>query len=86
MTGCQAEYSSQVAAQRGARAARRGGCRSRRAINEGFTAAALPLIHRDRWQSFATQAYPAAVQAANEAQRTHLEAEIKRQNVQTGPQ
>jgi len=55
-------------------------------INEGFTAAALPLIQRDRWQSFATQAYPAAIQVANEAQRTHLEAEIKRQNVPTGPQ
>ena len=56
------------------------------ATPEEFTAAALPLVQRDRWQSFATQAYPAAIQAANEAQRTHLEAEIKRQNVPTGPQ
>ena len=55
-------------------------------IKEEFTTATLPLLQRDRWQSFATQAYPAAVQAANEAQRTHLEAEIKRQNVVTGPQ
>jgi len=56
------------------------------ATPEEFTAAAFPLIQRDRWQSFATQAYPGAIQAANEAQRTHLEAEIKRQNVPTGPQ
>ena len=55
------------------------------ATPEEFTAVALPLLQRDRWQSFATQAYPAAIQAANGAQRTHLEAEIKRQNVQTGP-
>ena len=31
-----------------------------------------------------TQAYPAAIRAANEAQRAHLEAEIERQNVRTG--
>lgn len=51
---------------------------------EEFSAAALPLIRRDSWQSFFTQAYPAAIRAANEAQRAHLEAEIEHQNVQTG--
>jgi hypothetical protein len=55
------------------------------ATPEKFTAAALSLIQRDRWQSFATQAYPAAIQAAKEAQRTHLEADIKRQNIHTEP-
>jgi hypothetical protein len=49
-----------------------------------FAAAALPLIRRDRWQSFATQAYLSAIRAANEAQRAHLEAEIQRQKVRTG--
>jgi hypothetical protein len=51
---------------------------------EEFSAAALPLIRRDSWQSFSTQAYPAAIRVVNEAQRAHLEAEIGRQNVRTG--
>jgi hypothetical protein len=54
------------------------------AAPEEFSAAALPLIRRDSWQSFSTQAYPAAIRAANEAQRAHLEAEIGRHNVRTG--
>jgi hypothetical protein len=53
------------------------------ATPEEFTEAALPLVRRDGWQSFATQAYPSAVRAANEAQRAHLEAEIQRQNIRT---
>ena len=53
------------------------------ATPEEFTAAALPLIRRDRWQSFATQAYLSAIRAANEAQRVHLEAEIRRQEIRT---
>jgi len=56
------------------------------ATPEEFTAAALPLIRRDRWQSFATQAYPSAIRSANEAQKAHLEAEIKRHNIRTGPE
>jgi hypothetical protein len=54
------------------------------ATPEEFTAAALPLIRRDSWRSFATQAYPAAIRAANEAQKAFLEAEIQRQNIRTG--
>jgi hypothetical protein len=54
------------------------------ATPEEFTAAALPLIRRDSWQSFATQAYPSAIRAANEAQKAFLEAEIQRQNIRTG--
>jgi hypothetical protein len=53
------------------------------ATPEEFTAAALPLVRRDSWQSFADQVYPSAVRVANEAQRAHLEAEIQRQNVRT---
>jgi hypothetical protein len=54
------------------------------AAPEEFSTAALPLIRRDSWQSFSTQSYPAAIRAANEAQKAHLEAEIGRQNVRTG--
>ena len=54
------------------------------AAPEEFSAAAIPLIRRDSWQSFSTQAYPAAIRAANEAQRAYLEAEIERHNVRTG--
>ncbi len=53
------------------------------ATPEEFTAAALPVIQRDSWQSFATQAYPAAIRVANEAQKEHLEAEIQRQKIRT---
>jgi len=54
------------------------------ATPEEFTAAALPLIRRDRWQGFATQAYPSAIRAANDVQTVHLEAEIQRQKIRTG--
>jgi hypothetical protein len=54
------------------------------ATPEVFTAAALPLLRRDNWHSFATQAYPSAIRAANEAQKAHLEAEIQRQKIKTG--
>ncbi|HKO23862.1 MAG TPA: hypothetical protein VJY65_03885 [Chloroflexota bacterium] len=56
------------------------------ATPDDFTAAALPLIRRDRTQSFATQAYLAAIRAATEEQRVHLEAEIQRQRIPTGPE
>jgi hypothetical protein len=56
------------------------------ATPDDFTAAALPLIRRDRTQSFATQAYPSAIRAATEQQRAHLQAEIQRQQIPTGPQ
>ena len=48
-----------------------------------FTAAALPLIRSDSWQSFASQVYASAVGAANTEQRAHLEAEIQRQKIKT---
>jgi hypothetical protein len=54
------------------------------ATPEEFSALALPLIRRDSWQSFSTQAYPAAIRVANKTQRDHLDAEIKRQNIRTG--
>lgn len=53
------------------------------ATPDEFTVVALPLIQRDSWQSFTTQAYAAAVRVASESQRTHLETEIQRQKVKT---
>jgi hypothetical protein len=44
----------------------------------------LPLIKRDSRQSFATQAYAAAINTANEAQRAHLEMEVRQRNIKTG--
>ena len=54
------------------------------ATPEEFTAAALPLIRRDSWRSFTTQAYGSAIRVATEAQRAYLEAEIQRQKIRTG--
>lgn len=51
---------------------------------EEFARIAVPLIRRDSRQSFTTGAYASAVRAATEAQRAHLEAEIRRQNIRTG--
>ena len=48
-----------------------------------FAVAALPLIRRDSYHSFAAQAYLSAVRTANEAQKAHLEVESQRQNVRT---
>ena len=48
---------------------------------EEFAAAALPLIRRDSYHSFAAQACLSAVRAANEAQKAHLEVEIQRQSI-----
>jgi hypothetical protein len=50
---------------------------------EEFTAAALPLIRRDSYHSFAAQAYLSVVRTANEAQKAHLEVRIQRQNIRT---
>jgi hypothetical protein len=52
---------------------------------EAFKAAALPLIQRDSWQSFASQAYASAMQVANHEQKAHLKAELQRRQVRTGP-
>ena len=49
-----------------------------------YAAVALPLIQRDSRQSFATQAYAAAITAADDAQRAHLEMEVRQRNIKTG--
>lgn len=50
---------------------------------EEFTAAALPLLQRDSYQSFATRAYTSAMRVANKQQSAALKAELKRQNIRT---
>jgi hypothetical protein len=52
---------------------------------EEFAAVAIPILRRDSYQSFWTQAYASAIRAADEAQRVYLEAEIQRQNIRTKP-
>ncbi len=54
------------------------------ATPEEYAAVALPLIQRDSRQSFTTQAYAAAISAADDAQRAHLEMEIRQRNIKTG--
>ena len=54
------------------------------AAPEEFATAAASLVRRDSYQSFTTQAYPAALRAGNEAQRETLETELKRQKIRTG--
>jgi hypothetical protein len=54
------------------------------ATPEEFTGAAIPLIRRDSWQSFATQTYYSTIRVADEAQKAHLESEIQRQKIKTG--
>lgn len=48
---------------------------------EEFAAAALPLVKRDSWESFHNQVYATAMQAADDAQRACLEAEVARAQV-----
>jgi len=50
---------------------------------EEFAAAALPLIRRDSYHSFADKAYASANRAANKAQKAKLKSEIQRQGVRT---
>lgn len=52
---------------------------------EEFAAVTAPLVQRDSYQSFSDQVYPTALRIANEAQKEHLEAEIKRQKIRTTP-
>lgn len=52
---------------------------------EMFTASVLPLIRRDRIQSFSGKVYTSANRVASKEQRSHLKAELKRQDIPTGP-
>lgn len=50
---------------------------------EAFTEQVIPLLQRDRLNSFADQVYPTALKVGNAKQTAHLKAEIKRQNIPT---
>lgn len=54
------------------------------ATAEEFTAAALPLIRNDSWHSFADEVHLSAIRAADQTQKAHLEAEIRRHKIRTG--
>ena len=50
---------------------------------EEFTVRAIPLIRRDSYQSFSGKAFQSGRKAADKAQKTHLDAEIKRHKIRT---
>ncbi len=50
---------------------------------EEFVTAAIPLIKRDSYHSFFTQAYQAASRVSNAAQKKALEAEIQHKKIRT---
>jgi len=52
---------------------------------EEFVKAALPLIGRDSYSSFAKKVYASAMRFANKEQKALLLTEIKRQNIRTKP-
>ncbi len=54
------------------------------ATPEEFATAGASLIKRDSFQSFTTQAYPAALRVGSEAQKEALEAELQSQKIRTG--
>jgi hypothetical protein len=52
---------------------------------EAFATAAIPLLERDSGQSFSSQVYAAALEVANPQQKAHLQAEVQRRKIRTGP-
>ena len=50
-----------------------------------FTEAVLPLIRRDSIESFANRVYTSTNRVASKEQKSHLRAELKRQNIPTSP-
>ena len=52
---------------------------------EEFADAVLPLARRDTFHSFACRVYTAANLAGSKEQKAHLRAELKKQNIPTGP-
>ena len=55
------------------------------ATPEAFTAAAIPMLQRDSGHSFSKRAYAAALAVASPQQKTHLQAEVRRRKIRTGP-
>lgn len=50
---------------------------------EQYAAAALPLVRRDRMESFSKNTYGAALRAANKAQKARLKAEVQPDDIPT---
>ena len=50
-----------------------------------FTTAALPILERDSYNSFAAEVYASALQVANPQQRARLQAEIECRQIRIGP-
>ena len=50
-----------------------------------FSEAVLPLVRRDSYHSFAARVYTSANRIGSKEQKAHLRAELKRQNIPTGP-
>lgn len=55
------------------------------AAPEAFAAAAVPIVAGDSSQSFEDETYASAAAVATPEQRAHLDAELKRRNIPTGP-
>jgi hypothetical protein len=52
---------------------------------EAFTATVIPMIRRDSYHSFAGEVYASALKVAGAKQKAHLQAELQRQQIRTGP-
>jgi hypothetical protein len=52
---------------------------------EDFTAVVLPFVKRDSYHSFSDRVYTSANRFASKEQKAHLNAELKRQQIPTGP-
>jgi hypothetical protein len=55
------------------------------ATPEEFTAATAPIIRADSRRSFSDETYSSAQAVATPEQKAHLDAELRRQKVPTGP-
>lgn len=55
------------------------------ATPEDYAAAALPLIRDDSIRSFSNKTYSTAIRLANKAQKAHLNSEVQRLEIRTGP-
>ncbi len=55
------------------------------ATPEAFTAAALPMLKRDSSESFVNRVHASAQKVANPQQKAHLQAEVRRLKIRTGP-
>ncbi len=51
--------------------------------SEEYTIGAIPLIKRDRWESFSNKVYSTAIKIGNNYQKTHLKKEVKKQKIIT---